>query len=435
VVDGPETVLVVDDNLQNREVAEGHLMSAGYVAIQADGGESALVLFEDRRPDLVLLDVVMPRMDGFETCRRIRALPGGRDTPILFLTALGDLGTHKAALDSGADDFLTKPINRTELLLRVRSLLRIKKLSSELEQNYEVIRTQRDALLEAQRQKKELATLIVHDLKNPLSSILSNIQFLTGSRDMHDGERESLDDVLRASRTMFRMVMNLLDISRSEDGALVPRYGAFDVAALLREIASETVHRLEDKKQKLALAVGPEIGEITADRDLIRRVIENLVDNAYKYSPRESTITISVVCAGAAGGPAAGGAAGAAGAALAPAAWPPSVEIRVHDEGEGIPVAYRSRIFDKYVRIGDHDQAELRNSHGLGLVFCRTAVAVHGGEIWVEDNSPKGSRFCLRLAREPTLPAPVVSGDDDDRDGSAHGRLMPLSAAAIASAG
>ena len=139
-------VLVVDDNLQNREVAEGHLVGAGYEAIQAESGARGAGADRAQRPDLVLLDVLMPGMDGFETCRRIRALPVVGDTPILFLTALGDLGTHKAALDSGADDFLTKPINRTELLIRVRSLLRIKQLSDELKRNYDVIRTQRDAL-------------------------------------------------------------------------------------------------------------------------------------------------------------------------------------------------------------------------------------------------------------------------------------------------
>ena len=105
---------------------------AGYQAIQAESGEQALALIEEQRPDLVLLDVLMPGMDGFETCRQIRMLPVVGDTPVLFLTALGDLGTHKQALDSGADDFLTKPINRTELLIRVRSLLRIKQLGDEL---------------------------------------------------------------------------------------------------------------------------------------------------------------------------------------------------------------------------------------------------------------------------------------------------------------
>src|SRR5580704_18453719 len=165
--DGTPTILVVDDNLQNREVAEGHLVGAGYDVLQAEGGAQALTLLQGRRPDLVLLDVLMPGMDGFETCRRIRALPEVGDLPVLFLTALGDLETHKAALESGADDFLT------ELLIRVRSLLRIKRLSDELRANVQVIRTQRDALLAAQRQKDELTALIVHDLKNPLSSILS----------------------------------------------------------------------------------------------------------------------------------------------------------------------------------------------------------------------------------------------------------------------
>jgi two-component system, sensor histidine kinase and response regulator len=380
-----ETVLVIDDNLQNREVAEGHLVSCGYDAILADGGESGLACFAERRPDLVLLDVVMPGMDGFETCRRLRALPGGAETPILFLTALGDLGTHKAAMDSGADDFLTKPINRTELLIRIRSLLRIRRLSNELKQNYDVIRSQRDALLDAQQLKVELATLIVHDLKNPLTSIISNVQYLAGSPTVNERDRESLVDVLRASRSMFRMLMNLLDISRSDDGALVPRCSEFDVAALISEISSETVHRLADKGQTLAVQVAAGVGSIVADRDLVRRVIENLVDNSHKYTPRFGKITIE--------------------AAPAMAQRPdqsqplPVVEIRIRDEGLGIPVAYRTRIFEKYVRIEERALNEPRNSQGLGLVFCRTAVEVHGGEIWVEENSPKGSCFCVRLGR------------------------------------
>ena len=118
------TILVVDDNFQNREVAEGHLVGAGYQAVQAESGEEALARLATERPDLILLDVLMPGLDGFETCRRIRALPGGADIPILFLTALGDLGTHKAALDSGADDFLTKPIDTRTFGAAIESYLK-----------------------------------------------------------------------------------------------------------------------------------------------------------------------------------------------------------------------------------------------------------------------------------------------------------------------
>ena len=254
-VETPVRVLVVDDNLPNREVAEGHLATAGYEAIQAEGGEQALQLIEQHRPDLVLLDVLMPGMDGFETCRQIRMLPVVGDTPILFLTALGDLGTHKQALDSGADDFLTKPINRTELLIRVRSLLRIKQLGDELKNNYDVIRSQRDELLAAQRQKEELTALIVHDLKNPLSSILSNAQYVLSRHQLGVDERESLDDVVRASQSMVRLVMNLLDISRSEDGALVPHVTEFDLPTLLGEVCKEMGRRVEDKDQRLMPAL------------------------------------------------------------------------------------------------------------------------------------------------------------------------------------
>jgi signal transduction histidine kinase len=376
------TVLVVDDNLQNREVAEGHLVGAGYTAIQAENGERALAITADQRPDLILLDVLMPGMDGFETCRRLRALPAAGDTPILFLTALSDLGTHKAALDSGADDFLTKPINRTELLIRIRSLLRIKELSDERKRNYEVIRSQRDALLEAQRQKEELTALIIHDLKNPLSSILSNVEYCVMQRGLGGNERESLRDVLRASQSMVRMVMNLLDVSRSEDGALVPHLTSFPLPALLEEVSSEMSRRIEDKSQRLAVTIGSGVRALTADRDLVRRILENLIDNAYKYSPRYASIGVE--------------------AALVPGAVDPggqdTIEIRVRDEGEGIPPEFRQKIFEKYGRVAGRPAHEVRSSHGLGLVFCRRAVDIHGGRIWVEPSPPRGSCFYVRLA-------------------------------------
>jgi two-component system, sensor histidine kinase and response regulator len=378
-VETPVRILIIDDNLQNREVAEGHLVAAGYQAIQAESGEQGLVLIEEQRPDLVLLDVLMPGLDGFETCRQIRMLPVVGDTPVLFLTALGDLGTHKQALDSGADDFLTKPINRTELLIRVRSLLRIKQLSDELKRNYDVIRAQHDALLGANRQKEELTALIVHDLKNPLSSILSNAQYVLGRKQLGVDECESLDDILRASQSMVRLVMNLLDVSRSEDGALIPHVTEFDLKELLAEVCKEMGRRLEDKNQKLQPLLAAVVEPVRADRDLIRRVIENLIDNAYKYGPRHTTITIELLPATMDDGA------------------EPGAEIRVRDEGEGVPAPYRQLVFEKYGRVEGRAGAAARTSHGLGLVFCRRAVGVHGGAIWVEDGGGRGGCFCVRL--------------------------------------
>jgi signal transduction histidine kinase len=192
--------------------------------------------------------------------------------------------------------------------------------------------------------------------------------------------------VLRASQSMVRMVMNLLDISRSEDGALVPHMTDFELPALLREVSSEMERRIDDKGQKLALQVAGDVGVMTADRDLVRRILENLIDNAYKYGPRHATISLE--------------------ASLLPASHGGAaelVELRVRDQGEGIPIAFRQKIFEKYARVGARSAHEVRNSHGLGLVFCRRAVEVHGGEIWVEENTShaKGSCFRVRLALRP----------------------------------
>jgi signal transduction histidine kinase len=143
--------------------------------------------------------------------------------------------------------------------------------------------------------------------------------------------------------------------------------------------------RIEDKSQTLELVIAPDVRAMTADRDLVRRIVENLVDNAYKYGPRRATIRIEASLLS----PDVGRAAD-------------TVEIRVRDQGEGIPAAFRQKIFEKYARIDGRSAQEVRNSHGLGLVFCRRAVEIHGGEIWVEENSARGSCFCVRIALRPS---------------------------------
>lgn len=366
-----QKILVVDDNSANRELAEALLVSAGYAVVLAENGEEGITTLVERSPDLVLLDILMPGLDGFETCKRMKRLAAGKDTPVVFLTALGDLGSHQKAIDSGADDFLTKPINRTELLIRVRSLLWVKRLKDELSQGYDLIRSQHDALLQVQRQKEELSALVVHDLKSPLAVILANAQYLRDAA--HDEEeRGAMADILSSAESMHRMVMNLLDISRSEEGSLVPKLSEVDLGDLVKDVCGAARHRSEGRRLKLSHEVVA--ATVKADQDLLRRLIENLLDNSIKYTPAGGSVQIRVQLVD-------GGA----------------VEIRVNDEGLGVPEEYRQKIFEKYVQI-DRDVAPLtRSSRGLGLAFCRLAAEAHGGKIWVEPNQPKGSSFCVRI--------------------------------------
>lgn len=319
-------VLVVDDNEQNRLLAEETLRSEEYEVALATTGEEALAKFGEVRPDLVLLDVRMPGLDGFTICTRLRAMPGGAATAVVFLTALRDVETYDRALRSGADDFLTKPIRPAELLVRVQTLLRIRRLSAELNDHFGLLRRQRDDLVRLQLQREQLMAFVVHDLKNPVSSIDLHASLLTRDRSLSGDARESATWILHESRNLMRLILNLLDISKAEDGALTPKRAPVDLGALVATLAEGAVVRAEARRQRVEIAVPTEPPVVHADVDLLRRVLENLLDDALRHAPEASRVALEVA--------------------------PPredGVHLRVSDWGPGIPEALRERIFEKYV--------------------------------------------------------------------------------------
>jgi len=361
-----ERVLVIDDNPQNRAVAEGQLISAGYSVETAEHGEAGLELFREREPDLVLLDILMPGIDGIETCRRLRQMPGGQDTPIVFVTAHGDLETQRQALESGGDDFLSKPIQRTELLLRVRSLLRVKRIARELADN-------NTELVRVQRQKDDLGALIVHDLKNPLAAIMTNSAYLLETLDDPEA-RPILRDIMTAAETMRRMVMNLIDVNRSEDGVLALRADVVEPALLIQDVVDAMSRRALDRDHRLRVSVGGDLVPLEGDYDLLRRVFESLIDNSFKYTPKRGEVSVSCE-----------------------ANETTHVLFRVSDQGPGIPRELRARVFEKYVQLESEGKLHGRSSRGLGLAFCKVAVEAHGGSIWVDDAESGGARFNVSL--------------------------------------
>jgi K+-sensing histidine kinase KdpD len=258
--------------------------------------------------------------------------------------------------------------------MRVRSLLWVKRLKDDLKRGYDLIRSQRDAILHIQRQKDECIALVVHDLKNPLTGNLANAQYLLGEDGHSDEARRALRDALEAAEAMRRMIGNLLDISRSEDGALVPALETVDVAELVETVRNEMARRAESRDQTIVVSTALEAPRIRADQDLVRRLLENLLDNCLKCSPRGATVWIDAETHDAG-----------------------RIRLRVRDEGAGVPEESRERIFEKYVRLEHHAGVEPRTSRGLGLTFCRLAADVHGGRIWIEDNKPRGAAFCVEL--------------------------------------
>jgi signal transduction histidine kinase len=368
--DPPPKVLVVDDNEQNRALVQAALEGEDVTVLVATNGEEGVALFQRERPDCILLDIRMPGLDGFGACEQIRALPGGPETPILFLTALRDLDTFDHAMRSGGDDFVTKPVRPTELIVRVKGALKLRRLGAELRQHYDVVRHQRDDLMRLQLQKERLTSFVVHDLKNPVSAIDLHAQMLCRDKKLGADARDSAESIRAETRHLMRLITNLLDISKSEEGQLVPNKALVPWRTLVRDVMETFGAHAPSLNIQLEAAVALET--IRVDRDLFQRVLENLVENAIRHAPRNSVVRI------------------------ADSQLSHEIEIRVSDQGSGVPPDQRERIFDRFVQIEATTQVASRSGRGLGLTFCKSAVEAHGGRIWVEDGNP-GAVFCMRL--------------------------------------
>lgn len=365
-------ILVIDDNAANRALARATLEDEGYEVIVAETGAEGLRVFEHEKPDCVLLDVRMPGMDGLAVCTRIRSLPGGAETPVVFLTAARDVDTFDRALQAGADDFLTKPVLPTELVLRVQAALKLRRMGAELREHYELVRRQRDDLMRMQLQKERLTAFVVHDLKNPVNSMDLHAQIVLRDRSLSPTSRTSAQQIRDEARALLRLIVNLLDISKSEEAALVPRYDDVDLAALTIQITDAFDLRARAAGVTLERAI--EVSVVRADPDLLRRTLENLLDNAIRHAPENTAVRLTVI------------------------ARDGDVEIHVADAGPGIPAEMREKIFERFVQIEGSEHAT-RSGRGLGLAFCKLAVEAHGGRIWVEAGQP-GALFCVRLPHD-----------------------------------
>lgn len=366
-------VLVIDDNEQNRALARAALELEDYEVVLAKNGEEGLRAFGERVPDCVLLDVRMPGMDGFETCRRMRSLPNGEDVPIIFLTASRDVDTFDRAQACGADDFVTKPVQPTEMVLRVQASMKVRRLDATNKEYFELVRHQRDALMRLQLQKERLSSFVVHDLKNPVASIDLLAQLLQRDKKLPADARGTADSIRLEVGSLMRLILNLLDINKSEEGQLAVSIAPLDLNALTTGLVEAAQVRAHAKEIVLVQDVGAVDG-LAADRDLLRRVLENLLDNALRYAPKGSRISISALV------------------------HEREVELRVADEGQGVPAELRDGIFDRFVQLDSGERTAPRTGRGLGLTFCRLAVEAQGGRIYVEDGTP-GAVFCIRLPK------------------------------------
>ena len=360
-------VLVVDDNAENRALAKATLEDEGIDVVLASDGATALARFAEVLPACILLDVRMPGMDGIEACERIRAMPGGEHVAIIFVTAQRDVDTFDRALRAGGDDFITKPFRPAELVVRVHTALRLRRMATERSELADELKQQRDELQRLQLQKEQLSAFLVHDLKNPVNAIELHAQRVLRNAAADERSRDAAHKIQDEARALMRMITNLLDIGKADEGQLAPVRRAIDLHGLVIGVLDEL--NASAVASGLRLVAEVQASQAVVDPDLMHRVLANLIENAIRNAPEGSDVRVLAERAG------------------------NTTELRVADAGPGVPVEARTLVFERFMSGSD---AATRTNRGLGLAFCKLAVEAHGGRIWIEDARP-GAIFCIRI--------------------------------------
>lgn len=359
----PARILVVDDQPANVQILGAVLGAQGHEIVPASDGATALKRIALRPPDLILLDLLMPVMDGFEVCRQIKANPDWREIPLIFLSAADDKDLIIRALDVGGIDFITKPFSHAELLCRVRTQL--------------VFKATRDRLAQIAEDKDELIGILAHDLKNSLGGMTMSAELLHRQMSKYGDRRVSqlCENLLQTSAQSLAFVKEYLANAASDQGFL-PKLHEVNLV----DAASRVVGRYQEAARRKQLQIHTEFtaqpAAVVADASALDQLLDNLLSNALKFSPPRRNVFVAVRPAG------------------------DRVEGVVRDEGPGFTAADRARMFCRYGRLSARPTAN-EPSTGLGLSIVRKLVQMMNGELVCESSPGQGAAFAFRLPRPP----------------------------------
>jgi len=372
-------ILDVDDNATNREMLVDFVDLLGHECRQASNGIDAMAIIEQWRPDTILLDKQMPGMDGMQVLEALSQNEELRHIPVILLSGMDDLNTVTEALEAGAVDFMAKPFNPAVLRARLSSSLERKALRDRERQLLHSLEKSYRDLQASENGRQALTDMIVHDLGNPLSIIKMNAELIAmtasaGTDIPTDALMQRIGHISAASGSMDTMIRSILDLSKMEAGLLEPATERVDVAALLTALHTRFEQMATDAQVVISLDV-PSSCLVETDPVLLERMVSNLLTNAFKYAHGARDVLLSVT------------------------ATDDAFEVAVADNGAGIPDHLHERIFDSFYQARSRESGAPRAGVGLGLAFCRMAAQVQGGSIWVENNTPQGTRFVFSLPR------------------------------------
>lgn len=360
-------ILVVDDDRLNIRILGGILKTQGYTLADAGSGERAIEAYTLCRPDLVLLDVVLPGMNGFETCRRLKEMYGDGCAPIIFITAKNQSEDVVEGFSAGGVDYLSKPFQTKEVLARIRTHLRNQLLT---EQQKLLV----EQLSKANAAKNKFLGMAAHDLRNPLASIRGMAEFLREGvvGELTPDQCDLIETIQTASQTMLTMVNELLDVATIEAGELKIDPHRHAISELIAKAIYVANIDAAKKNTRIEFTVPPSPIHAEFDPAKIQQVIDNLLSNAVKYSPPGSRIAVELRTGDA------------------------YCSFGVKDQGPGIPDDERDRLFKDFGRLSVKPTGG-EKSTGLGLAICRKIVEAHRGTIEAENLATGGCEFRVTL--------------------------------------
>lgn len=365
-------ILVVDDIEDNRDLLARRLTRQGHLITLANGGIRALELALSQDFDLVLLDIMMPDLDGYEVLRQLKEQERTRHVPVVMISALTEMDSIVKCVQMGADDYLTKPFNPTLLRARVNACLEKKRLRDGEQVAHAALQDSFRKLQELEKLRDDLTHMIVHDLRTPLTSLLAGLQTIEAIAELDAVGQECLGMSVHGGQTLLGMVNDLLDISKMESGTLTLERQT----VVASDLVSQALQQVSWLAQENQLCLVPDVAEglppFSGDEDKLRRTLVNLLGNALKFTPEGGAVTLSAAQPGTG-----------------------MVRFSVSDTGMGIPQEAFDKIFEKFGQVESRQAKKM--STGLGLTFCKMVAEAHGGRIWVESVLGQGSTFSVEI--------------------------------------